>query len=200
MCCTVLTILQLCRSDPQQQEFTLNKFLICQFRPGERGPYCEQPIGQGPGFGRVYPDKKNTIPIQIGMTYLCRVKHVSKQKSHFVVIEKSIQDLLKEFTPHLCVADWKKGRHATDDIKAELTIHFVKVSAAWYQSAGRHPVKFLTLRYTFEGEEISFSIAESEAREEINLVEKRVRKCTGPVIAVGAVISRQSDSRQSAWR
>lgn len=177
-----------------------NKFLVCQFRPGDRGPYCEQPIGQGPGFGRVYPDKWNTTEIKVGVKYLCRVKHVSATRAHFVTVDMSAMELLKKFLSHLSVADWKRGQHVTDDITAECTVDFQKVTARWYQSPGRYPMKFVTLDFKLEGEDISFSIATSDAPEEIKLIEKRVRKCTGPAIAVGAVISRQNDSRQSAWR
>ena len=177
----------------------VNKILVCQFRPGNNGPYCEQPIGHGPQFGRVYPHKKNVIDIKVGVKYLCRVVHSPDTRTHFVTVVKSAQDVLKVL-PELCEADWKRGPHVTDGIKTEFTVCGEMVTATWYQSTGRFPTKFVTLNFKFEGEDISFSVAESDARVEIALIEKRVRKCTGPAVALGAVISRQRDSRQSAWR
>ncbi len=159
------------------------RILICQFRPGDSGAYCEQPIGQGPGFGRVFPSRKSAECLKVGVKYLCRVDSSPSQWTHYVTVVNSARDVLKVFLSALCAAEWKRGSHATDDIKTECLVGGEHVTATWYQSVGRFSVKFVTLKFPFEGESVSFTIEESDAREEITAIEKRVRECAGPAIA-----------------
>jgi hypothetical protein len=114
--------------------------------------------------------------VKIGVKYLCRLE-TSNDNSHFVTVVKSAGDVLKVFLTALCAADWKFGQRAVDGITTKCTVGGEQVTAMWYQSPGRFPIRFVTVRFPFEGESVSLTIEESDARDEINLIEKRVREC-----------------------
>ncbi len=122
-------------------------------------------------------------------------------RTHFVMVEKACHEFLTEFLPALTTATWQRGPHATSDVVAEATVPgYGVVEGTWYESTGKFRHKYLTVKFAFEGEDISFTLTEHEAPTEIGEVAKRVRVCVGPAVALGAVIARQSESRRSGWR
>lgn len=175
------------------------KFLICQFRPGERGPFCDQPIGHFARFGRVIPHRHNRTEVAIGVKYFCRVVHAAG-RSTFVMVEKPCSEFLKEFLPALTVASWKRGQHITSDIATEVEVEgYGTVKAEWYESTGKYKHTYLSLKFPREEEEIRFTLDEHEAPVEIDAVRKRIRATVGPAVALAAVISRQADARPARY-
>jgi hypothetical protein len=133
--------------------------------------------------------------VEVGVKYLCREVHKAGT-THFVMIEKICSKLLEEFMPYLIGATWKRGPHLTSDVECEFEVPgFGTVKAQWYASTGRYKHKSVTVKFNREGEKIEFSLEQSDAPLELDEIEKRVRKCTGPTVALGAAAARQRDAR-----
>lgn len=177
------------------------KFLVRQFRFDDRGPVCEQSLTQIASFGRVYLDRDNQTRVDSGVKYVCELVHTTAGRSHFVRVRKPCVEFLREFLPALTAASWKRGPNATSDVVAEVEVAgYGLVKGDWYESAGRFKHTFVSLKFSYEGEEISFTLDSGEAPAEIDAIRKRVRSTVGPAVNLAAVISRQSESRRSTWR
>ncbi len=152
------------------KENILGNFIICQFSPGKDTVYFRHSLGM------VYPESRNARGIKIGVKYLCRIVRVVEDRIYFVTVIKSVPDILIDFLPHLCSANWKRGPRVNDSIKTECTVHSKILKAEWYQTTGRYPIKYVTLSYFLENQEIKITIEESDSATEIKLVEKQIKK------------------------
>ncbi len=175
------------------------KFLICQFWLDSQGLRCTRPNGHSPNYGRVVPHEHNSTTVEVGVSYLCREVGMSGT-THFVIVEKPCSKLLEEFLPALMTAVWKRGPHATSDIVAEVEVSgYGLVKSEWYESTRNRNHTHVSLKFTMDGEDISFKLEQHKAPKEIEAIRKRVRATVAPAVDLRAMLSRRRDSRRPTW-